>query len=70
MTTGLPLSLIHIYSQLFSMSVYENITFSGPLKENGPRFEDAAEKAGIKGKIAGLSNAEDTICLLYTSRCV
>ena len=54
-------SVVFQDSQLFSMSVYENITFSGPLKENGPRFEDAAEKAGIKGKIAGLSNAEDTI---------
>ena len=54
-------SVVFQDSQLFSMSVYENITFSGPLKENGPRFEDAVEKAGIKGKIAGLSNAEDTI---------
>ena len=30
-------------------------------KFNKVKFEDAVEKAGIKGKIAGLSNAEDTI---------
>lgn len=54
-------SVVFQDSQLFSMSIYENIAFSDSLKEADTRFDDAVSKAGIKEKIAGLHNAEDTI---------